>query len=375
MGCGGASSPRRGRRSRQLDVLGLDGGRRLRRGGTEDPLQELLVLRRGVERHRPSREGLGLVRPLWARAGRARLRPRARRCGCPAARPPSGWRSPGRSSWDSSARPGTGRSETRRCPARSEPPHAASGRRGGSPSPRSTGARAEVLRGELLPGLRVRRRLAPSATRPGPRRGSGRTAPACRGRTASRRTLFMRSKTAFSSFSKLPEVLPMAKVRVKEAAALEVGLRDLLGRRIARDPEQLVVREPVDAAIGVLHELGVAGRPFRRLGGDLDVQAVETAPAARRPLDAFPLPLDDAARNEAVEDLGRGGPARSRRSSAASPCRGCRRSARADRPPEAPAAGTGSATSGRSRGSGPGGRPRGAHGRRRFPAGAGCLRR
>ena len=90
---------------------------------------------------------------------------------------------------------------------------------------------------------------------------------------------------------------------MEETAALEVRLGDLLGRRLARDAEQLVVRQPVDAAVGVLDELGVARRPVRRLRRDLDVQAVETAAAARGPLGAVLLPLDDAAGDERVEDL------------------------------------------------------------------------
>jgi hypothetical protein len=101
----------------------------------------------------------------------------------------------------------------------------------------------------------------------------------------------------------LREVLAVAQVRVKEAAPLEVGLGDPLGRGVARDAEQLVVRQPVDAPIRVLDELGVAGRPVRGLGGELDVQAVESPAPARRPVGALLLPLDDAARDQRVEDL------------------------------------------------------------------------
>ncbi len=56
----------------------------------------------------------------------------------------------------------------------------------------------------------------------------------------------------------------MPQIRVEEAAALEVGLGDLLGRRVARDAEQLVVRQPVDAPVGVPDQLGVARRPVAR---------------------------------------------------------------------------------------------------------------
>ena len=104
----------------------------------------------------------------------------------------------------------------------------------------------------------------------------------------------------------------MAQVGVEEAAALEVRLRDTLRRGVARDPEQLVVREPVDAAIRVLDELRVARRAVGRLGRELDVQPVEAAAPTRRPLDALLLPLDDAAGDQAVQDLARRHPRRAR---------------------------------------------------------------
>ncbi len=90
---------------------------------------------------------------------------------------------------------------------------------------------------------------------------------------------------------------------MEEPAALEVGLGDLLRRRVARHAQQLVVREPVDAPVGVLDELRVSGRTVGGLGRDLDVQPVESAAAAHRTRRALLLPLDDPAGDQRVQDL------------------------------------------------------------------------
>ena len=73
---------------------------------------------------------------------------------------------------------------------------------------------------------------------------------------------------------------------MEEAASLEVGLADLFRVASRRHAQQLVVRQPVDPAVGVLDELGVARRAVPRLRVDDDVQAVESArvpPAGRSP--------------------------------------------------------------------------------------------
>ena len=70
--CGGAGRrPRRGRRSRRRPrpARATATARRPRRRGSR--VEQLLVLRRGIERDRAPREGLGLVRRACARAARA----------------------------------------------------------------------------------------------------------------------------------------------------------------------------------------------------------------------------------------------------------------------------------------------------------------
>ncbi len=100
----------------------------------------------------------------------------------------------------------------------------------------------------------------------------------------------------------------MTQVRVKEAAAFEVRLMDLLHRRFGAHAEELVVGEPVDPAVRVADELRVPGRALRGLGGHLDVQGFDAARRLRRR--ALLAPLDDAAGKQGVEDLGRGGAGR-----------------------------------------------------------------
>ena len=84
---------------------------------------------------------------------------------------------------------------------------------------------------------------------------------------------------------------------MKEAASLEVRLMDLLDGRFGAHAEQLVVREPVDPAVGVAHELRVARRALAGLRGDLDVQGLEPRRRLRRR--ALLAPLDDAAGEQA----------------------------------------------------------------------------
>ena len=140
-----APAPRRARRRRLLHESGPFGRRRpagAAATASSDPLEELFVLGRRVERGRAAGERLGLLRALVLEERRGRLPPRAPRAGCRGARPPSDSPVPGRSSSGSSARPGRARIGTRRCPARSARPRAASRRPGDSPFPRSAPWRA-----------------------------------------------------------------------------------------------------------------------------------------------------------------------------------------------------------------------------------------
>src|SRR5687767_12787941 len=94
----------------------------------------------------------------------------------------------------------------------------------------------------------------------------------------------------------------MGEVRMKEAAALEVGAPDVARGRAPGNGEEVVVREPVDSTPRRMHEHGVLRRRSGTLAGDFDVDRRRSALrlAARATVG---LPLDEPAGEERIDDL------------------------------------------------------------------------